>query len=67
MGEVAARNVLRLVEKQEGRANEELEAYKPGPPAIKVSLGLKTAVIANGDGVTVTHEGVEDLHAMIMW
>lgn len=39
--EVAARNILRLIDRQEGRARgEELEAYKPGVPAIKISLGL---------------------------
>jgi NAD(P)H-nitrite reductase large subunit len=65
--EVAARNIIRLIERQEGRAKEELENYKPGPPAIKVSLGLKTAVTANGDEVKVSHEGVEDLQALIMW
>ncbi|KAK7002471.1 apoptosis-inducing factor B [Favolaschia claudopus] len=35
--EVAARNVLRLVH---GKTDEPLERYTPGPPAIKVSLGL---------------------------
>ncbi|GFZ45687.1 hypothetical protein JCM24511_03416 [Saitozyma sp. JCM 24511] len=65
--EVAARNIIRLIERQEGRAKEELENYKAGPPAIKVSLGLKTAVTANGDEVKVSHEGVEDLQALIMW
>lgn len=38
--EVAARNVCRLIEKQEGRAKETLESYKPGPPCIKLTLGL---------------------------
>jgi len=33
--EVAARNVLRLI-----KGESPLEKYKPGPPAIKVSLGL---------------------------
>ena len=38
--EVAARNVCRLIEKQEGRAKETLESYKPGAPCIKLTLGL---------------------------
>jgi NADH dehydrogenase FAD-containing subunit len=63
--EVAARNILRLIERREGRGKgrsksaasagtvaaqgtsgvvvsgeEELEAYKPGLPSIKISLGL---------------------------
>ena len=42
-GEVAARNILKLVRRREGVATAEdmkLEKYSPGPPAIKVSLGL---------------------------
>lgn len=46
---------------------EELESYKPGPPAIKVSLGLVDAVNVSGDDVKVTHDGVEDLKALTMW
>jgi NADH dehydrogenase FAD-containing subunit len=38
--EVAARNVCRMIEKQEGRAKETLESYKPGAPCIKLTLGL---------------------------
>lgn len=38
--EVAARNVCRMIEKQEGRAKETLEIYKPGAPCIKLTLGL---------------------------
>ncbi|KAF7358536.1 Apoptosis-inducing factor B [Mycena venus] len=40
--EVAARNLLRLVAAEGESADErvELERYTPGPPAIKVSLGL---------------------------
>lgn len=41
-GEVAARNILRLIDREEGRAGrkEELEVYKPGLPSIKLTLGL---------------------------
>jgi NADH dehydrogenase FAD-containing subunit len=38
--EVAARNVCRLIEKEEGREKETLESYKPGKPCIKLTLGL---------------------------
>ncbi|KAK0191874.1 hypothetical protein F5146DRAFT_1102169 [Armillaria mellea] len=48
-GEVAARNVLRLI----NDSNEPLELYKPGPPAIKVSLGL-TRGVYQVDGVIGT-------------
>ena len=61
--EVAARNILRLV-KGDG---EELESYKPSAPAIKVSLGIKENVVANGDAVEIKHDGVEDLRALTMW
>ena len=42
-GEVAARNIIKLVRRMEHTAGAEdwkLEKYSPGPPAIKVSLGL---------------------------
>ena len=42
-GEVAARNIVKLVRRMEHTAGAEdwkLEKYSPGPPAIKVSLGL---------------------------
>jgi hypothetical protein len=29
-----------MIEKQEGRAKETLESYKPGAPCIKLTLGL---------------------------
>lgn len=42
MGEVAVRNILRLIAKEEGgeKKDEPLEDYKPGPPAIKITLGI---------------------------
>ncbi|KAJ7855828.1 hypothetical protein B0H13DRAFT_1727879 [Mycena leptocephala] len=80
-GEVAGRNVLRLISRYggngiagegcEGKKRDEgleLETYTPGPPAIKVSLGLhKTIYQVNGTvGVTVGKER-EDLNAAAMW
>ncbi|KAJ7932901.1 hypothetical protein B0H13DRAFT_2262936 [Mycena leptocephala] len=80
-GEVAGRNVLRLISRYggngiagegcEGKKRDEeleLETYTPGPPAIKVSLGLhKTIYQVNGTvGVTVGKER-EDLNAAVMW
>jgi len=67
MGESAARNILRLIEKEEGRADEELEVYKYGAPAIKVTLGLKDAVISNAEGTTANSDGKEDMQSRIMW
>ena len=65
--EVAARNILRLVRAQEGGETEQLEDYKVSVPAIKVTLGLTRGVISNAEGTKVSDEGVEDLHAMVMW
>ncbi|KAG6887788.1 hypothetical protein C0992_010740 [Termitomyces sp. T32_za158] len=72
-GEVAARNVLRLInrashEKVPEQVPEPLEQYTPGPPAIKVSLGLDTAVFQS-QGVVGRREGGarEDLGAALMW
>ncbi|RXK39852.1 hypothetical protein M231_02909 [Tremella mesenterica] len=61
-GMIAARNVVRLI-KKEG----DLEVYEKHGPAIKVTLGLNNAIISNSDGVRETGEGVEDLHADMLW
>jgi NADH dehydrogenase FAD-containing subunit len=82
-GEVAARNIQHLIESESGPPeldeSEEpidddsesgdviLEPYTPGPPAIKVTLGITRHVIASGDSVTVGEDGVEDLQARLMW
>ncbi|KAG5644478.1 hypothetical protein DXG03_008305 [Asterophora parasitica] len=69
-GEVAARNVLRLIKRSEGasEADEPLELYSPLPPAIKVSLGLDKAVIQFMDG-SIHHKSdiPHDLAASTMW
>jgi hypothetical protein len=65
--EVAARNILRLVKADEGGEVEELEDYKVSVPAIKVTLGMTRGVISNAEGTKISDEGVEDLHAMVMW
>ncbi|KAG2106256.1 uncharacterized protein F5147DRAFT_701634 [Suillus discolor] len=72
--EVAARNILRLISQDEkvGIAagddlSSELEEYAPGPPAIKVTLGM-TKSVYEVDGVVGTKtDGVEDLNVAIMW
>ncbi|ORY24986.1 hypothetical protein BCR39DRAFT_545485 [Naematelia encephala] len=61
--EVAARNILKQIEGNK----EPLETYKPGPPALKVSLGLSQVVTAVGDEVKTSEDGVEDLRALAMW
>jgi len=73
-GEVAARNILRLVRRREGLSSgddesdeDALEAYAPGAPAIKVSLGLTRAVYEVDGVVGVKDDGADDLNAAIMW
>lgn len=47
-GEVAARNILKMVQAREEGTEcpvEELERYRPGAPAIKVSLGLVSRIL----------------------
>ncbi|TFK22539.1 FAD/NAD(P)-binding domain-containing protein [Coprinopsis marcescibilis] len=68
-GELAARNVLRLI-KQRNRAGaevEELEKYTPGPPAIKVSLGLTHSVYQLGSHLGTKDDGKPDLDAALIW
>ncbi|GLB42577.1 putative pyridine nucleotide-disulphide oxidoreductase [Lyophyllum shimeji] len=66
--EVAARNVIRLIRRSCGpEANEPLEHYAPGPPAIKVTLGLGKAVFQSR-GVIGRKDGEpDDLDAASMW
>ncbi|KAG1792344.1 uncharacterized protein HD556DRAFT_1444603 [Suillus plorans] len=72
--EVAARNILRLISRDEkvgitdgDNLDSELEEYAPGPPAIKVTLGM-TKSVYEVDGVVGTkNDGVEDLDVAIMW
>jgi len=70
--EVAARNVLRLIHGKEkmGFATEEdleLEEYAPGPPAIKVSLGLTKSVYEVNGIIGTRNDGRDDLNAAEMW
>ncbi|KAF8151450.1 hypothetical protein B0H34DRAFT_727629 [Crassisporium funariophilum] len=71
--EVAARNILRLIERQEsaglkaGEESEPLESYKRGPDAIKVSLGLTKSVYQVGSSIGVKNEGQPDLQASAIW
>ncbi|PBK68507.1 FAD/NAD(P)-binding domain-containing protein [Armillaria solidipes] len=62
-GEVAARNVLRLI----NDSDEPLELYTPGLPAIKVSLGLTRGVYQVDGVIGVNNDGVEDLQAPAVW
>ncbi|OWT37715.1 oxidoreductase [Cryptococcus neoformans Bt1] len=70
-GEVAARNILRLIAKEEGEVEKindgELEEYEAPKPAIKLTLGIKNGVLVDGESVTPSDTGEEDLHALLMW
>ncbi|KAG1802431.1 hypothetical protein EV424DRAFT_1647762 [Suillus variegatus] len=72
--EVAARNILRLIprdEKVEIAAGDdlgsELEEYAPGPPAIKVTLGMTKSIYEVNGVVGTKTDGVEDLNVAVMW
>ncbi|KAF8881689.1 hypothetical protein CPB84DRAFT_1838278 [Gymnopilus junonius] len=71
--DIAARNIIRLINRGEvrysSRVQEPLEHYSPGPPAIKVSLGLKREVRQTGTDATVdvSEDGVADHRAAAMW
>ncbi|KIR53782.1 hypothetical protein I315_03908 [Cryptococcus gattii Ru294] len=69
-GEVAARNILRLIAKEEEGVektnDEELEEYEAPKPAIKLTLGIKNGVLVDGESVTPNNTGEEDLQAQLM-
>ncbi|KAG1896746.1 uncharacterized protein F5891DRAFT_958167 [Suillus fuscotomentosus] len=72
--EVAARNILRLISRDEkvritdgGNLDSELEEYAPGPPAIKVTLGMTKSVYEVDGVVDTKNDGVEDLGVAVMW
>ncbi|KAK1224814.1 hypothetical protein PQX77_012268 [Marasmius sp. AFHP31] len=72
-GEVAGRNIVRLINnaalEEEGKegAWEELEDYHSGPPAIKVTLGMRKAAFQVRGVVGAKDDGVDDLQAPIIW
>ncbi|KAH9475074.1 Fe-regulated protein 8 [Psilocybe cubensis] len=71
-GELASRNIIRLIKASETSSNtdyvpEPLEDYTPGPPAIKVSLGLTRAVYQVGPSIGTKDDGVPDLQAALIW
>jgi hypothetical protein len=72
--EVAARNILRLINRDgkvgmttKNDLDSELEEYAPGPPAIKVTLGITKSVFEVNGIVGTKNDGVEDLNAAAMW
>ncbi|KIK99529.1 hypothetical protein PAXRUDRAFT_131941, partial [Paxillus rubicundulus Ve08.2h10] len=66
-GQVAARNVVRLVKRHEAAENLELEEYTPGPPMIRVSLGLTKSAYEVAGVVGTKDDGTEDLGAEMIW
>ncbi|KDQ22877.1 hypothetical protein PLEOSDRAFT_1050631 [Pleurotus ostreatus PC15] len=61
--ELAGKNILQLIDGKD----HELESYKPGPPGIKVSLGLKHSVYQVQGVVGTKDDGVDDLQAAAIW
>ncbi|KAJ3565920.1 hypothetical protein NP233_g7332 [Leucocoprinus birnbaumii] len=74
-GEVAARNIIRLIKRSESSPSDEkaqythepLELYTPRAPAIKVSLGLTKSVFQSAGVVDTRNDGVPDLQAASIW
>jgi apoptosis-inducing factor 2 len=71
--EVVARNITRLLRRNDGPVTEEeLEDYKPGPPVIKLTVGKDTYVYQrpsaeNGLPEVGFYEAKEDLDAAVTW
>lgn len=68
--QLAARNILRLIEREEDpdTEHEALELYEPLPPAIKVSLGLDRGVMQTGnEPLVISDHGHDDLQCKLMW
>lgn len=64
MGGLAARNILRNIG---GSDKREKYVVDPSGQRIKVSLGLKDAVIASLSGANRIDTGAEDINARAMW
>ncbi|KZP00058.1 FAD/NAD(P)-binding domain-containing protein [Calocera viscosa TUFC12733] len=65
--ETAARNVLLLIAHSLGqRLTEDLEEYTPGAAAIKLTVGVRQAIVQKGEGIEEVECG-EDLDAEVMW
>lgn len=61
--EVAAKNILATIR------SEPLTSYEPGPPAIKITLGLRhrATIMGPEQTLTVGDDGKDDLDAPGMW
>ncbi|KAI0668115.1 FAD/NAD-P-binding domain-containing protein [Trametes maxima] len=71
-GEVAARNILKLIAHAERGAERsendlELEKYAPGAPAIKVSLGLTKSVYQYQGMIGTRDKEPADLDVHLIW
>ncbi|KAL4248994.1 FAD/NAD(P)-binding domain superfamily protein [Abortiporus biennis] len=65
-GELAAKNMLKMIE-SEDPSKVELDRYAPGPPAIKVSLGLTKSLFEFNDVIGKKTDAAEDLDAPLIW
>ncbi|KAI0708726.1 iron uptake cluster protein [Cerioporus squamosus] len=69
-GEVAARNILKMIKASENPASSEdavLQKYNPGPPAIKVSLGLNKSVYQFQGMIGTKEQEQVDLDVHLIW
>ncbi|KZT01697.1 iron uptake cluster protein [Laetiporus sulphureus 93-53] len=69
--EVAVRNILKMIERSERGEDPtkgvQLEHYKPGPPGIKITLGLRKMVWQIDGRTQSTMSGVPDMDVRRMW
>ncbi|EKM58396.1 uncharacterized protein PHACADRAFT_117301 [Phanerochaete carnosa HHB-10118-sp] len=67
-GMVAANNILKLVQRQEGASGDEtLGSYSPGPPGIKLSVGLTQAIYQRNGTIGQMTDQPVDWEAAYMW
>ncbi|KAG8718639.1 hypothetical protein FRC11_003521, partial [Ceratobasidium sp. 423] len=61
--EVASKNILASI------SSQPLTSYEPGPPAIKLTLGLRhyATIMGPEQTITVGDDGKDDLDAALMW
>ncbi|PPQ72680.1 hypothetical protein CVT24_012658 [Panaeolus cyanescens] len=67
--ELAAKNIIKLIAQDSEPKSERqaLDRYTAGPPAIKVSLGLRKSVYQLGPTIGVKTDGHDDLQAAAIW
>jgi len=68
-GETAAKNIVKLIRQDEGETGDDLklDRYEPGPPGIKMSVGLAESLWSINGEIGKKSDASEDLDAVFMW